>query len=178
MEQVNTLEQARERMIRLLSEAESNSWEIGDLLNQVENQGLARRKGYGKTRTWLEAEVPGAAGKTTTLYRYAAVAAVYTKQHVELWGISKLELLMAHDQDVLAIPIQRTRAIARSSCFNRTARPSSRSSMTAAGAICSDPLRFGERIRRHQERRTTVAARARSVRLSTAVPEPKGTRFG
>src|SRR5712692_7728040 len=96
-----TLEQARERMIRLLSEAESNAWEIGDLLNKLENQGLARRKGYGKTRTWLEAEVPGAAGKTTTLYRYAVVAAVYTKQQVGLWGISKLELLMAHDQGVL-----------------------------------------------------------------------------
>src|SRR5262249_41947665 len=36
-----------------------------------------------------------------TLYRYAVVAAVYTKQHVELWGISKLELLLAHDRAVL-----------------------------------------------------------------------------
>jgi len=96
-----TLEKARERMIHLLSEAETNAWEIGDLLNQVEKQGLARSRGYGKTRTWLEEEVPGAAEKTTTLYRYAEVAAVYTKQQVAQWGISKLQLLMAHDRDTL-----------------------------------------------------------------------------
>ena len=96
-----SLEQARERMLGLLSEAESNAWEIGDLLNTIENQGLARRAGYGKTRSWLAAEVPGAEGKTTTLYRYATVAAHYTKHHVKLWGVSKLELLMAHDRDVL-----------------------------------------------------------------------------
>jgi len=80
-----TLEQAREKMVGLLSEGESNAWEIGDLLNTVEKQGLARRAGYGKTRSWLAAEVPGAEGKTTTLYRYATVAALYTKQHVERW---------------------------------------------------------------------------------------------
>jgi hypothetical protein len=96
-----TLEQARERMVGLLSEGESNAWEIGDLLNAVEKQGLARRAGYGKTRSWLAAEVPGAEGKTSTLYRYATVADLYTKQHVKLWGVSKLELLVAHDRGVL-----------------------------------------------------------------------------
>jgi len=96
-----TLEQAQERLVQLLREAEANAWEIGDLLNQVENQGLARREGFGKTKTWLEKKVPEVAGKTTTLYRYAAVAAVYTKEHVEAWGISKLELLIAHDRAVL-----------------------------------------------------------------------------
>jgi len=96
-----TLEQAREKMVGLLSEGESNAWEIGDLLNTVEKQGLARRAGYGKTRSWLAAEVPGAEGKTSTLYRYATVAALYTKQHVERWGVSKLELLIAHDRGVL-----------------------------------------------------------------------------
>ena len=96
-----TLKKARERMIQLLSEAESNAWEIGDLLNQVEKQGLARSEGYGKTRSWLEKDVPGAAEKTSTLYRYAEVAAVYTKQQVAQWGMSKLQLLIAHDRDVL-----------------------------------------------------------------------------
>src|SRR5260370_2938948 len=96
-----TLEQAREKMVGLLSEGESNAWEIGDLLNTVENQGLARRAGYGKTRSWLAAEVPAAEGKTTTLYRYATVAAVYRKQHVERWKISKLEMLIAHDREGL-----------------------------------------------------------------------------
>ena len=96
-----TLKKARERMIQLLSEAESNAWEIGDLLNQVEKQGLARSEGYGKTRNWLQKDVPGAAEKTSTLYRYAEVAAVYTKQHVAQWGTGKLQLLIAHDRDVL-----------------------------------------------------------------------------
>jgi len=96
-----TLKKARERMIQLLSEAESNAWEIGDLLNQVEKQGLARSEGYGKTRNWLQKDVPGAAEKTSTLYRYAEVAAAYTKQHVAQWGISKLQLLIAHDRDVV-----------------------------------------------------------------------------
>jgi hypothetical protein len=96
-----TLEQAKEKLERLLAEAESNAWEIGDLLNTVEKQGLARSKGFGKTRTWLEKEIRGAEGKTTTLYRYANVAAVYTHKDVDLWKISKLELLMAHDKDVL-----------------------------------------------------------------------------
>jgi hypothetical protein len=87
--------------VGLLAEGESNAWEIGDLLNTVEKRGLARRAGYGKTRSWVMAEVPGAEGKVSTLYRYATVAAVYSKQHVERWKISKLELLMAHDRDVL-----------------------------------------------------------------------------
>src|SRR5258708_37016109 len=78
-----TLEQARDKMVGLLSEGESNAWEIGDLLNTVEKQGLARRAGYGKTRSWLAAEVPGAEGKTTTLNPYSTGAAPYTKQQAK-----------------------------------------------------------------------------------------------
>jgi hypothetical protein len=45
-----SLEQARETMVGLLSEAESNAWEIGDLLNTIENLGLARRSGSGRAK--------------------------------------------------------------------------------------------------------------------------------
>jgi hypothetical protein len=96
-----TLEEARERIRTLLSNEESNAWDLGDLLNAIEKRGLARSKGYGKTRTWLDAEVPEAQGKTSTLYRYADVASHYTKENVELWGVTKLACLSIHDREVL-----------------------------------------------------------------------------
>jgi hypothetical protein len=96
-----TLAQARERMRTLLSHCESNAWDIGDLLNTVEKRGLARSEGYGKTRKWLEAEVPEADGKTAALYRYANIASHYAKEHVELWGVSKLDRLAIHDRETL-----------------------------------------------------------------------------
>ena len=43
-----TLEQAKEKLERLLAEAESNAWEIGDLLNTVEKQGLAKTSSAGE----------------------------------------------------------------------------------------------------------------------------------
>jgi hypothetical protein len=96
-----TLEHARERIRRLLSNEESNAWDIGDLLNAIEKRGLARSKGFGKTKAWLDAEVPEAAGKMSTLYRYADVASNYRKEHVELWGMSKLAYLSIHDRQTL-----------------------------------------------------------------------------
>ena len=96
-----TLEQARERIRTLLSDGESNAWDIGDLLNAVEKRGLARSGGYGKTRRWLAAEVPEAEGKTAALYRYANVASHYGKEHVELWGVSKLECLTVHERQIM-----------------------------------------------------------------------------
>ena len=71
-----TLDQAKEKLRRLLSEGESNAWEIGDLLNAIENRALARSAGYRRTRTWLEAEIPEVEGKTTLLYRYANIAII------------------------------------------------------------------------------------------------------
>ena len=95
-----TLKEAEERLRALLAEYEANAWEIGDLLNRVEREGLARREGYGMTRSWLEKALPETQGMTTVLYRYAHVAAVYSKQQVHKWRVSKLELLMAHDREV------------------------------------------------------------------------------
>ena len=94
-----TLEIAKERLRGLLSQSEENAWEIGDLLNRIENQGLARREGFGKTKTWLAFALPETEGMTTVLYRYAHVAAVYSKQQVQTWRVSKLEQLMAHDKE-------------------------------------------------------------------------------
>ncbi len=96
-----TLEQARQRIRTLLSHGESNAWDIGDLLNTIEKRGLARSAGYGKTRRWLEIEVPEVEGKTSALYRYANVASHFTKEHVELWGVSKLDFLTTHDRETL-----------------------------------------------------------------------------
>src|SRR5262244_3563122 len=96
-----TLELAKERLRILLRQREENAWEIGDLLNAVEIQGLARREGYGKTRTWLESALPETQGMTSVVYRYAYVAAVYSKQQVQTWQVTKLQLLMIHDKEVL-----------------------------------------------------------------------------
>lgn len=96
-----TLEQAKEELRALIRNAEANAWEIGDLLNRVERSGLVRSKGYGHTRSWVDAEIPEAEGKTTTLYRYAYLASHYTKEQVRLWGISRLEYLMVHDQETV-----------------------------------------------------------------------------
>ncbi len=96
-----TLAQAGKRIRELLLNAEFNAWDIGDLLNTVEKRGLARSEGYGKTKRWLEKEVPEAAGKATTLYRYANVASHYTKKHVKQWGMNKLDYLIVHDRDIL-----------------------------------------------------------------------------
>ncbi len=96
-----TLEEARERIRRLLSNEESNAWDIGDLLNTIEKRGLARTKGFGKTSKWLQAEVPESYGKLSSLYRYADVASNYRKDHVGLWGMSKLAYLSIHDRQTL-----------------------------------------------------------------------------
>jgi hypothetical protein len=94
-----TLEQARKKLVKLLARAEANAWDVGDLLNSIENRGLVRSEGFGKTRTWLEAKVPEADGKTSALYVYAEVAAHYTKEQTELWGVIKLSRLMIHDRE-------------------------------------------------------------------------------
>src|SRR5258708_11487991 len=91
-----TLEKAEQRLSTLLSQAESNAWNIGDLLNKVERRGLARAS-YGKTRSWVTQRVKAAEGKMSTLYRYANVAATYTKEEVDKWGMDKLEWLITHD---------------------------------------------------------------------------------
>jgi len=94
------LEVAKEKLRALLSQSEENAWEIGDLLNRIENEGLARHEGFGKTKTWLEFALPETQGMTTVLYRYASVAAVYSKQQLQRWRVSKLEVLMAHDREM------------------------------------------------------------------------------
>ncbi len=91
-----TLEKAEQRLSTLLSQAELNAWDIGDLLNKVERRGLARAS-YGKTRSWVTQRVKAAEGKMSTLYRYANVAATYTKEEVDKWGMAKLECLITHD---------------------------------------------------------------------------------
>jgi hypothetical protein len=70
------------------------------LLNTIVKRGLARKAGYRGTRTWLLAKVPEAEGKDTALYRYAHVAAGYTKEQVELWGVNKLDALSIHDYTI------------------------------------------------------------------------------
>ncbi len=57
-----TLEKAEQRLSTLLSQAELNAWDIGDLLNKVERRGLARAS-YGKTRSWVTQRVKAAKGK-------------------------------------------------------------------------------------------------------------------
>jgi len=99
-----TLDEARKKMRDLLSNEERNAWDIGDLLNTIEKRGLARTKGYGKTRQWLDTEVPESHGKVSSLYRYADVASEYTKKQVEDWGVTKLAYLNIHDREVLGGP--------------------------------------------------------------------------
>jgi hypothetical protein len=96
-----TLQQAKEDLRSLIRDEEANAWEIGNLLNRIEKSGLVQTEGYGQTKSWVDAEVPEAQGKTTTLYRYAYLASHYTKEQVRLWGISRLEYLMAHDQETV-----------------------------------------------------------------------------
>jgi hypothetical protein len=91
-----TLEEAEQRLNALLSQAELNAWDVGDLLNKVERRGLARAS-FGKTKSWVTQRVPAAEGKMSTLYRYANVAANYTKEEVDKWGMAKLECLITHD---------------------------------------------------------------------------------
>ena len=99
-----TLDGARDRMRDLLSNEERNAWDIGDLLNAIEKRGLPRSKGFGKTKAWLDAEVPASRGKSSSLYRYADVASEYTKKQVEEWGVTKLAYLNIHDREVLGKP--------------------------------------------------------------------------
>ena len=94
-----TLDYARERLRFLLADAQRNAWEIGDLLNRIEKSGLVRKMGYRKTKSWLEAVVPEAKGKKSTLYRYANVASQYSKAHIDRWGVAKLYCLMIHDEE-------------------------------------------------------------------------------
>jgi hypothetical protein len=99
-----TLDQARERIRMLLSNEESNAWDIGDLLNAIERRGLARTAGFGKTKAWLDAEIPEAQGRTSSLYRYADVAGQYSKKQVEAWGVTRLACLNVYDREVLGKP--------------------------------------------------------------------------
>jgi len=105
-----TLKQAREELRSLLRAGEENAWDIGDLLNRIERSGLVQAEGFGKTKSWLDSEVPEAHGKTSTLYRYAYVASHYTKEDVRLWGIARLEYLMVHDQETLGKALAETPA--------------------------------------------------------------------
>ncbi len=97
------LEEAAQR-IRTLLPDESNAWELGRLLNTIVKSDLPRKAGWGRTRRWLMANVPEARGRDTTLYRYAHVAAEYTKEQVELWGVRKLDALSDHDHATLREP--------------------------------------------------------------------------
>ena len=101
-----TLDQAREKLRALLLDAERNAWEIGHLLNTIENRLLVWRAGYRITKKWLQAAVPEAKGKTSTLYRYANVASQYTKAHVQRWGIAKLYCLMLHDGETCDVRLR------------------------------------------------------------------------
>ena len=92
-----TLEHARERLRFLLAGGERNAWEIGDLLNKIEKSGLVQEAAYKRTRTWLEANVPEAKDKVSSLYRYAHVAVRYSQADVDEWGVAKLYCLMIHD---------------------------------------------------------------------------------
>ena len=94
-----TLEYARERLRVLLAGGERNAWEIGDLLNRIEKSGLVLATGYRRTRTWLQAQVPQAKDKASTLYRYANVASQYSKADIDRWGVAKLYCLMIHDEE-------------------------------------------------------------------------------
>ena len=92
-----TLEHARERLRFLLAGGERNAWEIGNLLNRIEKSGLVQKAGYKRARTWLEANVPEAKDKVSSLYRYAHVAIRYSQTDVDEWGVAKLYCLMIHD---------------------------------------------------------------------------------
>lgn len=91
-----TLEDAEKRLSALLSQAELNAWDLGDLLNKIERRGLARAS-FGKTKSWMTKRVPAAKGKTSTLYRYAGVAETYMKEEADKWGMAKLDCLIDHD---------------------------------------------------------------------------------
>jgi hypothetical protein len=97
------LEEAAQRIRTLLLD-ESNAWELGQLLNTIVRSDLPRKAGWRRTRRWLMANVPEAHGRDTTLYRYAHIAAEYTKEQVELWGVRKLDALSNHDHATLREP--------------------------------------------------------------------------
>ncbi len=100
-----TLEQAKERIRALLANIESNAWDLGDVLNKIERRGLAFTNGYGKTKTWLEAEIPETKGMKT-LYSYANVAGRFTKKDVAIWGMTKLSYLYNYDRQVVGHPVE------------------------------------------------------------------------
>jgi len=100
-----TLEQAKERIRALLANIESNAWDLGDVLNKMERRGLAFSAGFGKTRAWLEAEIPETKGMNT-LYAYANVASRFTKKDVAAWGMTKLSYLYNYDREVVGRPIE------------------------------------------------------------------------
>jgi len=100
-----TLEQAKERIRALLTNIESNAWDLGDVLNKIERRGLAHSNGYGKTRSWLEAELPETKGMNT-LYVYANVAGRFTKKDVAAWGMTKLGYLYSYDRQVVGRPVE------------------------------------------------------------------------
>jgi hypothetical protein len=100
-----TLEQAKERIRALLTNIESNGWDIGDVLNKMENRGLAFSAGFGKTRTWLEIELPETRAMNT-LYLYASVASRFTKKDVAAWGMTKLGYLYTYDRQVVGRAVE------------------------------------------------------------------------
>jgi len=100
-----TLEQAKARVLELLKNIESNAWDLGDVLNKVEKRGLAFSAGYGKTRSWLEAEIPQTKQMASSLYTYANVANRFTKQDVAAWGMTRLGYLFNYDREVMGRPV-------------------------------------------------------------------------
>ena len=101
-----TLEQAKERIRALLTNIQSNAWDLGDVLNKMEKRGLALSNGYGKTRAWLEAEIPETKEMTSSLYVYANVASRFTKKDVADWGMTRLAYLYNYDREVVGRPVE------------------------------------------------------------------------
>jgi len=91
-----TLGQAERRLKELMLQPAKNAWDLGDLLNKIVRSRLTRPR-YS-ARAWVEATVPRAKRQISALYRYASVAAKYSKKDVEVWGMAKLECLINHDE--------------------------------------------------------------------------------
>ena len=166
-----TLEQAKERIRALLTNIESNGWDLGDVLNKIERRGLAFSNGYGKTRSWLEAEIPETKGMKT-LYSYANVAGRFTKEDVAAWGMTKLSYLYNYDRQVVGRPIkgdpgEREVELVQEDGSTQTKKFRD---CTARDFLRSNQLRKKGEQKGHKEPRETEAARsegeAHSIRNS------------
>ncbi len=166
-----TLEQAKERIRALLTNIESNAWDLGDVLNKIERRGLAHSNGYGKTRSWLEAELPETKGMNT-LYVYANVAGRFTKKDVAAWGMTKLGYLYSYDRQVVGRPVEgdpgeREVALVQEDGSTQTKKFRD---CTARDFVRSNQLRKKGEKKGHKEPRETKAApsegEANSIRNS------------